>query len=80
MVHDSTVLDSLHLTDDMEFYVHPTQEGKYIPYPKELEHDWASVCVLIREWDPETWQLSPIREIQVPKTLRAGDFGKYMQA
>ena len=80
IVHDTTILDSIYLTDEKEFYIHPLQEGKYFPYEPEIEHSKSSISILIREWDPETWQLSPVKEIQVPKTLKAADFGKYIHS
>ena len=63
IIHETTWLSSIYMDDDKEFYMHPAQEGKYIPYTKEISDPQASVSVLVREWDPESWQLSPIREV-----------------
>ena len=62
IVHDTTILEDINLADDMEFYIHIV-DGKYVPYEREIEHPETSVSILAREFDPETWELSPIKEI-----------------
>lgn len=36
--------------------------------------------MLTREWDPQTWQFGELREFQVPRTMKAVDFGRYLQS
>ena len=36
--------------------------------------------MLTREWDPDTWQFGPIHEFQVPRNMKAVDFGRYLQS
>jgi len=36
------------------------------------------INILIREWNGETWEFGPIKEIQIPKTMKAAEFGSYI--
>ena len=82
IVHDSVVVENLQLYDEKEFYLHINQTDTLVKYesenssvePEKLLH------ILTREWDPETWQFGPLKEVQVPKNMKAVDFGKYLQS
>ena len=62
IVHDNTILEDINLTDDMDFYMHIV-DNKFVPYETEIANSQTSASILVREFDPETWELSPIREI-----------------
>jgi len=34
--------------------------------------------ILVREWHPETWQLGPITEVQIPRKCKTAAFSKYL--
>ena len=58
--------------------MHLLSDNKFIPYEPVIQIPSASIGVLIREFNPETWELGPLFEVQIPKTLKANDFGKYV--
>ena len=45
-----------------------------------IEDPKTSLHLLTREWDPHTWQFGEVKEFQVPRTMKAVDFGKYLQS
>lgn len=71
--------ENLHLFDDKEFYIQMNQPEKLLKYEPPIEDPTKGLSLLIREWNQETWQLGPIMEIEVPRSMKAVDFGKYIQ-
>lgn len=58
-------MEDLFLFDEKEFYLHLNQPDKLIACMDEIEDPttFNSMHFLTREWDPETWQFGPIKEI-----------------
>lgn len=54
-------------------------ENQFVPYESAEEYrpkDFFSI--IVREWNQETWELSPMKEVQFPKNLKSLDFAKYI--
>jgi len=82
VISDNTIVEDLFLFDEKEFYLQINQPDKLIAFVHEKEDPttFKSNYFLTREWDPDTWQFGPITEIQVPKNMKAVEFGKYLQS
>ena len=39
------------------------------------EEEGRKLTIMVREWDPETWLLGPITEVEVPRSMKAVSFG-----
>ena len=78
IVHDTTLLENLYLFDDKEFYLHVNQTDKLVLFDPPIDDPEKSLHLLTREWDPETWQFGEIKELQIPKKMKANDFGNYL--
>lgn len=75
VVNDFDILEDLNLFDDKEIYLQLNQPEKLLAYSGTDEAESKRLYILIREWDPETWQFGPITEVEVPRTLKAVSFG-----
>ena len=51
-------------------------DERFIPYSVQGAE---MVQVLVREWRPDTWELSPLKLIEFPKKEKSHEFGKYLQ-
>lgn len=45
-----------------------------------MDSEGKKICVLVREWDPESWQFGKLMEVEVPSKMNAISFGKYLQS
>jgi len=65
VIGDNTIVEDLFLFDEKEFYLHVNQPDKFVAYTNDMEDPtgFKSIYLLTREWDPETWQFGPIKEI-----------------
>ena len=79
LVHDNQPLSDLQIFDEKEFYIHVNQPEKLTMFEPAITDAKQSLHLLTREWDPQTWQFGPLHEFQVPKNMRAKDFGNYLQ-
>lgn len=75
VVNDFDILEDLNLFDDKDIYLQINQPEKLIAYQGTEEADSKRLHILVREWDPETWQFGPLLEVEVPRTLKAVSFG-----
>lgn len=56
------------------------QPEKLVTYEPIIEDPTKILHVLVREWDSDTWQFGPVKEVQVPRNMKSVDFGKYLQS
>ena len=73
-------MENMYLYDDKEFYLHINQPEKLVSFEPAIADPTKSLHLLTREWDPQTWQFGELREFQVPRTMKAVDFGRYLQS
>ena len=71
IIRDEQIVEKMYFFDGKSIYLQKLCE-RYVPYPGGCTE---SLQVLVREWDPETWALSPLKMIQVPKKAKMHDFG-----
>ncbi len=79
VVNEFDLLEDLNLFDDKDFYMQINQPEKMVAYTGSNDVAGKLLHILVREWDPETWQFGPIMEVEVPRSLKAVSFGKYLQ-
>jgi Fe2+ transport system protein FeoA len=78
VVNDFDILEDLNLFDDKDIYLQINQPEKLVAYKGEDEADGKRLHILVREWDPETWQFGSLMEVEVPRTLKAVALGQYL--
>jgi hypothetical protein len=70
--HDDRVFSCYHIHDDKEIAIqvltHPEQPG-------EVANKYL---IMVKQWNPETWCLSPPREVWVNKSATLGELAKVL--
>ena len=65
LINDDDKIDNLFLFDGKEIYLQLADAETHLPYISALGKD--KLQILVREWHPDTWELSDVKMIDFPK-------------
>jgi hypothetical protein len=71
-------MEDYNLFDEKEFYLQPNQPDLYLKHTPVIESQSRAWNLLVREWNGETWQFGSIKEVQIPRSMKAFEFAKYL--
>jgi hypothetical protein len=77
VVNDCDILENFHLYDEKEFYLQIIDKNRDFSFINS-QHPENCYHVLLREWNPDTWQLGPIIEVSVDRSTTANKFGNFV--
>lgn len=77
VIHDDQSMDTFYLYDDKEIYLQEVIADKNFELinpnlPSNVYH------IIVREWNPETWQLGPIFEVKIDKNMHASKLSNFL--
>ena len=77
VIHDCEILENCHLYDEKEIYVHIMDKARTFDFINTHQPD-NCYHVLMREWNPETWELGPVMEVRIDKSSYASKVGNFL--
>lgn len=66
VINDSDILENCHLFDEKEIYVQIMDPERTFTFTDGKSDN--SLHILIRSWDPSSWELGPLYEIKVDRS------------
>lgn len=77
---DQETLDNFYLFDDKEFYVQiHSDSNDFLTMKPDSEDTNDRFSLLVREFDPDTWQFGKLNEIRIPKLSKINVLTKFVQ-
>ena len=75
---DSDKVENMFLFDGKELYLQIWDDSCCIPY--HAESGVEMLQIIVREWRPDSWEVSSLRMIEFPKQSKSHHFGQYLQS
>jgi ABC-type Fe3+/spermidine/putrescine transport system ATPase subunit len=75
VICDTSTLENQYLYDEKEIYLQIIDKEKTVDSTGEISQHNA-YHIMIREFNPETWQLGPIYEVKVDRNATASKFSQ----
>ena len=75
VIADNDIMENFYLYDGKEFLLQvldPERNFEFVTNPNNAYH------ILIREWNPQTWELGPLKEVKVEKSCYATKFHTFL--
>ncbi len=77
LLNDCDILENCHLYDEKELFVSKQNKDRQFDFVNKINPD-NSHYILFREWDGETWELGPVYEVRVDKSISGTRLGKLL--
>ena len=78
VIADNSSLENQFLFDEKDVYMQIVDPERTFEFINDLS-PYNVLHVMIREFDPETWQFGPIYEVKLDKSLQASKFASLIQ-
>jgi hypothetical protein len=77
VMNDNELVENYYLFDDKEIFLQIVDRTKTFECLNESNPNNA-YHILIREWNPETWQLGQLYEVKIDKMIYASKFTQFL--
>lgn len=67
VIHDCEILENYHLFDEKEIHMQILDKNRSFDFINVNQPD-NCYHILLREWNPETWELGPVMEVRLDKS------------